>query len=422
MRLLREAASGGHRVPSWLKGLSRDPAKEELFRKCSPASASCSPPSSCPCRFWCSGSARPPCCTQHMSNSPATRHCARRPKPPSRSQARPQGRCWRCCAPSRRPRPKGRTPPIHKRRQRLPIPPRPRRLPSPNAIVSATPEPERTAALTAQACFAISFAARESGNSSERKPDGNGGSDDGQRRGSASQRGVAGTGRRRGDRYSGCNCGQDRRHRRRRRRRTNPHRSSPSNQLPAGTDADPIAAKIATLGGPPAPVETQAPDKARSAEIKAAAIRAAANRALGGQQRTRSGSGQRAERARERRPLAAARRAQQARQAGSAPQAASPFAQPPAAAAQQQAPNRYARHSARQTQRRRPRPKAIASDQVRRRRSQPAARRAIPIRPKSRHRGRSRARPTGRAQASTPTPRRRSRSSSRSAFDVDAGA
>jgi len=115
--------------------------------------------------------------------------------------------------------------------------------------------------------------------------------------------------------------------------------------VPAGTDADPIAAKIATLVGPPAPAETQAPEKARSAEIKAAASRALeANR---DEIRKRL----RAERARERRRLAAARRAQQARQAGLAQQqAVSPFGQPPAAAVQQQAPNRYARQSVRQSQ------------------------------------------------------------------------
>jgi hypothetical protein len=121
--------------------------------------------------------------------------------------------------------------------------------------------------------------------------------------------------------------------------------ASEPTSVPAGTDADPIAAKIATLVGPPAPVETQTPEKARSAEIKAAASRALeANR---DEIRKRL----RAERARERRRLAATRRAQQARQAGLAQQqAVSPFGQPPAAAVQQQAPNRYARQSVRQSQ------------------------------------------------------------------------
>jgi hypothetical protein len=126
--------------------------------------------------------------------------------------------------------------------------------------------------------------------------------------------------------------------------------SAEPTSVPAGTDADPIAAKIATLGGRPAPVETQAPEKARSAEIRAAEIRAAASRALEAN-RDEIKKRLRAERAREHRRLAAARRAQQARQAGLAQQqAASPFAQPPAAAVQQQAPNRYTRQSVRQSQ------------------------------------------------------------------------
>ncbi len=303
---------------------------------------------------WCLEARRGrPAARGIMNNSPVTHHCARRPETtfaqPSRGDKAGAGGA---AGSSRRPQPKGRTPSIPPAAAApLPIPlPTSAHYAEPESIVSAPPEPEKIAALTAQgsspsasppapakaeAPAGVSPAATEvpaSGHLRLRP---------------ASTRCASGTGQRRGDRYSGRSAEA--------KVAATAQPAPPANEpasvvseptsVPAGTDADPIAAKIATLGGPPAPVETQAPEKARSAEIKAAAIRALeANR---DEIRKR----QRAERAREHRRLAAARRALQARQAGLAQQqAANPFGQPPAAAAQQQAPNRYTRQSVRQSQ------------------------------------------------------------------------
>jgi hypothetical protein len=108
----------------------------------------------------------------------------------------------------------------------------------------------------------------------------------------------------------------------------------------AATGADPAAAKTAALGGPPLTIDTQPPEKAKGADIKAAAIKGAAIKTV--QSDTDEIKKRlRAERAKERRRLAA-RRAQQAQQAALAQQqAANPFAQLPAVVAQQQAADRF---------------------------------------------------------------------------------
>jgi hypothetical protein len=123
--------------------------------------------------------------------------------------------------------------------------------------------------------------------------------------------------------------------------------ASEPTSLPAGTNADLIAAKIATLDGPPVTIQNQAPDKAKSAEIKAAEIKGAGIKTLE-PDRDEIKKRLRAERARERRRLAA-RRAQQARQqaALAQQQPASPFAQQPAAP---QAAGRYAQPTVPPTQ------------------------------------------------------------------------
>ena len=92
----------GHRVPDAQRPSQIPVAKAEFASPCSPAFVFCSPRSCCRCRSWSSGSARRRCCARPTSNLPATRRGARRPKPRSRSRAKPQGRCWRCCASSRR--------------------------------------------------------------------------------------------------------------------------------------------------------------------------------------------------------------------------------------------------------------------------------------------------------------------------------
>jgi hypothetical protein len=104
--------------------------------------------------------------------------------------------------------------------------------------------------------------------------------------------------------------------------------------VPAGTDADDAAAKSATLDGPSLTIETHAPEKAERAEIKAAEIKTSQPDKDEIKKRLR------AERARERRRLAAR---QQARQQATLAQqqAANPFAQQSPAAAQQQAASRY---------------------------------------------------------------------------------
>ena len=116
--------------------------------------------------------------------------------------------------------------------------------------------------------------------------------------------------------------------------------ASEPTSVPAGTNADLIAAKIATLDGPPVTIQNQAPDKAKSAEIKAAEIKGAGIKTLE-PDRDEIKKRLRAERARERRRLAARQQARQQAASAQQQQAANPFAQQPPAAAQQQAASRY---------------------------------------------------------------------------------